>query len=215
MQNVPALKALDHLLLGAADLDAGIVWVERLTGVRPAIGGSHPGMGTHNALLSLGGRQYLEIIAPDPKQAQYTFFVDLRGFTEPRLVTWAALSTDIDRLATRAAGAGLRVSGPRDGSRLTPDGRRLQWRTLGITSNAGDAHAEPVPFLIQWSGGSVHPSQDSPAGCRMQSFVLHHPDPERVADVLRKLGLEADLRRSDGIRLTATLDTPKGVVELG
>jgi hypothetical protein len=215
MQNVPALKALDHLLLGAADLDAGISWVETLTGVRPAIGGSHPGMGTRNALLSLGGRQYLEVIAPDPKQTQYTFHVDVRGFTEPRLVTWAALSTDIDRLATRAAGAGLRVSGPRDGSRLTPDGRRLQWRTLGITSNAGDAHAEPVPFLIQWSAGSVHPSQDSPAGCRLQSFVLHHPDPERVADVLRTLGLEADVRRSDAVGLTATLDTPRGSVELG
>lgn len=211
----PAETAVDHLLLGVADLDQGIAWVEKLTGVKADIGGSHPGRGTRNALASLGGRRYLEIIAPDPRQTAYNFLVDLRKLREPGLITWAALTTDITATAKRAQEAGLKLFGPMDGSRARPDGKLLKWKTLVVQTDFGTQGVEPMPFFIEWVGDSPHPSQDSPRGCELRSFEMEHPEPAGVIDVLKKLGIDAKVRRAKVARLRATLKTPKGEVVLG
>jgi len=212
---VPASIAVDHLLLGAADLDRGIVWVEKLTGVKAVIGGSHPGVGTRNALISLSGRQYVEIIAPDPAQAAYNFPIDVRTLTEPRLITWAAATGDITATAKNAREAGYQIFGPRDGSRTRPDGKVLKWKTLGVLNKFGLQGVEPIPFFIQWAADSLHPSQDSPKGCDLQRFEIKHPEPANVTEMLRKLGIEATIKQAKNARLSATLRTPRGKVELG
>src|SRR5512132_1912237 len=112
----PAVSAVDHLLLGVSDLDRGIAWVEKATGVKAAVGGSHPGVGTRNALLSLGGRRYLEIIAPDPAQTAFNFRIDLRKLSEPRLITWAAAAKNVEALAKKAREVGLEIFGLQPGS---------------------------------------------------------------------------------------------------
>jgi hypothetical protein len=209
-----ATDAVDHLLLGAADLDRGIAWLERMTGVRAVIGGRHPGVGTHNALLSLGGRQYLEIIAPDPAQTTYSFPTDLRTLPESGLIAWAVGTTDINAVAKQAYEAGFRISGPSEGSRERLDGKVLKWKIVRVLDKLGQEGVEPVPFFIEWALDSVHPSQDSPQGCELQSFEIEHPDPPSVMGVLKRLGIETRVRQSRGVRLNATLRTPKGNVDL-
>ena len=103
---------IDHLVLAVPSLDAGIAHVEGLTGVAPVPGGAHPGVGTHNALLSLGAPTYLEVIAPDPDQPG----VARRGFgldeppSEPRLVAFAVGCADIDATVDRPARGRPRAS---------------------------------------------------------------------------------------------------------
>lgn len=211
---VPGVSAVDHLLLGVADLDRGIAWVEKATGVKAVVGGSHPGMGTRNALVSLGGRRYLEIIAPDPAQTAFNFRIDVRKLSEPRLVNWAAATADIEAVARKARAAGYQIFGPQPGSRARPDGKTLRWKTFGVMNDLGADGVEPIPFFIEWAADSVHPSQDSPKGCELVSFGIEHPNPARVRDLLAKFGMEATVNAGERVRLTAILRTAKGPVKL-
>jgi Glyoxalase-like domain len=210
----PAVTAVDHLLLGTSDLDRGIAWVQERTGLKPVVGGSHPGRGTRNALLSLGGRQYLEVIAPDPAQKTYSFQLDIRSLETPRLITWAAFAPDLDAVARTARAAGLQVFGPSDGSRVRPDGKVLKWRSMGIQSTFGDSTMEPVPFFIQWAQDSVHPAQDSPQGCELKSLEFAHPTPEALVRVFSALGIDGRVVPGRAPALRASITTRKGPLEL-
>lgn len=208
---IPAKAAVDHLIFGASDLDQAVAWFEKTTGVKPVIGGVHPGRGTRNALVSLGGRQYLEIIAPDPAQQVASLPYELKSLATPRMVHWAAVTNNIGLIAQKAH---LSVFNPRDGSRARPDGRVLKWRTLDIQNRMGEARCSPIPFFIEWAADSLHPSQDSPKGCELQSFEMEHPDPASVIEALKRLGIEAKVKQAGESKLIAILKTPRGKVEL-
>src|SRR5262245_35747472 len=214
MQGRNLRDAVDHLLLGARDLDEGIVWLERKTGVRAAIGGVHPGRGTRNALASLGRGQYLEVIAPDPAQTAFEFHIDIGLLAEPRLVTWAASADDVDSVAAAARTAGLAVAGPRDGSRRTPEGSTLRWRSVAVDAGLRSGSVEPVPFFIEWTAGARHPSLDAPAGLRLIGVAIRHRHPDRLRSALEACGIEAAVAAGEEAALSAELDTPKGRVVL-
>ncbi|MBM3791887.1 MAG: VOC family protein [Acidobacteria bacterium] len=207
-----SLAEVDHLMYGVSDLDRGMEHVERLSGIRPVIGGQHPGRGTRNALLSLGPRQYLEIIAPDPAQggAPEARAVLLRGLPGPRLLTWIAATRDIAAVEKGLVAAGFRSGGIAAGSRKRPDGKVLQWRSMACLDQGEDV----VPFFIEWGKDSTHPASDSPRGCELIGLRLAHPDPERVSRVLEAMGLGIRAGHGSEPRLLALIRTPRGVIEL-
>jgi hypothetical protein len=205
--------ALDHLLLGAADLPSGIAFIERLTGVPAAPGGSHPGAGTCNALLALGGRAYLEIIAPDPAQQEFGFPIDLRALAAPRLVTFALAVPDLAGVEALAR-AGGRLAVLRDGARVTADGRLLRWKTLRLDAGFAADGVDPFPFFIAWDSSSLHPSITSTPGCRLRSFHVEHPDPPRLQQEYTRFGIAVPVRPGSAVRLAASLDSPAGPVDL-
>jgi Glyoxalase-like domain len=202
---VPEL--LDHILLGCNDLQRGIDFVEQHTGVRAAFGGAHPGRGTRNALLSLGERRYLEIIAPDPGQPDAKDSLALlRKLSEPRIVGWAAHPGDLGSLAEKLRNAGVAFEGPIPGSRKRPDGRVLQWQTLTLKENPSWL----LPFFIEWSADSVHPSADAPAGCRLIRFEAVTPEPDKLAKTAALLLVDLPIAKGAKPQLRATLAGPKG-----
>jgi catechol 2,3-dioxygenase-like lactoylglutathione lyase family enzyme len=214
VDKVPTM--LDHLLLGCSDLDEGIAFVEKHTGVRPAKGGVHPGRGTRNALLALGPLHYLEVIAPDPAQTgilttRAELPAMLKQLPEPRLVDWAVHTSDIAGVAERCKKAGVAFHGPTPGSRARPDGKMLHWQTLNLDNDRSGL----LPFFIEWSAETVHPSVDAPAGCEVESFVLVSPESEKLAAEFQKLGISVDVTPGKTPHLHAKIVGPKGTLTLG
>ena len=205
-----AVSAVDHLLLGVSDLDYGMQFVEEKSGIKPVIGGVHPGRGTRNALLSLGDKHYLEIIAPDPAQKEYQSTFDVRALKEPALITWAASAANIDALAKTAQDSGFKVAGPAEGSRKKGDGTTLRWKAFRAETAIAAEPVDVIPFFIEWAADSIHPSQDSPKGCELESLVLEHPEPDRVKEALKKFGIDAATAAGKKAGLTATIRTPRG-----
>jgi Glyoxalase-like domain len=196
---------LDHILLGCTLLTSGIELVAKRTGVRAAFGGVHPGRGTRNALLSLGEKHYLEIIAPDPLQSGAPDHYGLAKLTEPRLVGWAAHPGDLNAFAIRLRNADLAFEGPTPGSRKRPDGRLLQWKTLDLHDNLDGL----LPFFIEWSADTVHPSADAPTGCRISGFGLVTYNDFEMQRLCKLLDLDVRIIHGSQPGLFAWISTPR------
>jgi len=206
-----AFARLDHLLLGIADLDRGITWMQEKTGVKATIGGTHPGLGTRNALISLGNLQYIEIISLDPMQKRLgPTATCVKDLTAPQLITWAASTWDIDALSQQAQAAGYEIEGPIPGQRMKPDGTILKWKTAKLITRLGDM----VPFFIEWGHGVTHPAEDCAAGCRLEVFEVEHPQADQVRKMFTVFGMKETITPSFRPRLKVILSTPKGRIEL-
>lgn len=200
---------LDHIMFAANDLHAGVKHVQDLSGISAAGGGSHPGGGTRNALLSFGDAQYLEIIAPDPAQTiKGTLGDELRMAERPFIRTWAAATTDFDPVVAAAAAAGYQHQIVAM-SRTRPDGIELAWRLLFVTHHP---FGLSLPFFIDWQE-SPHPADDAPAGCGLKKFTVSLPEPDALRTFCDAIGLEVQVE-TGGAGMQAIIDSPRGEITL-
>ncbi|WP_017556399.1 VOC family protein [Nocardiopsis baichengensis] len=203
---------LDHIVYAVPDLPAAVAAFTRLTGVEPGPGGSHPGWGTRNRLVGLGGGAYLELVGPDPAQippaGPRPFRVDT--LSAPGAVTWAVRRDGLPDHARRARSAGYDPGRVLAMSRRRPDGRLLRWR---LTDPRGAHPSGAVPFLIDW-GDAPHPASSGLPRVRLAGLRVQAPEPEAVVAPLHAVG--AGVRAEPGpAGLVVALDTPRGRVELG
>jgi hypothetical protein len=200
---------IDHLIYAAPDLTAAVADLEDRFGVRAQAGGSHTGLGTHNALLALGPRTYLEIIAPDRGQPAPSgprpFGLD--DLARAALVGWALACDDIDQAVAEAQSQGYDQGSVTDGQRVEPAGSMLRWRATD-----GDRPDDLVPFLIYW-GDTEHPARSAPPGLSLQALRIEHPDPASIRPALTALGAGIDVipvASAAVPALVATLSGPAG-----
>lgn len=206
------MPVLDHLLWGCPDLEAGMAVMEGLTGVKPAIGGSHPGYGTRNALMSLGRNVYLEILGPDPAQRGVSSprLDQVKGLSKPGLISFALRGSDLATVQARAKAAGLEPGTINARSRTTPEGGVVRWRGIAIT---GHELGAAFPFCIDWMD-TPHPSTQTPQGAQLLALSVSHPAAERLNDLYAACGFDLPRVIPGAFALNARLATPKGIVEL-
>ena len=206
------LTRLDHLVYATPDLSLGIEAVDKLLGVRATPGGQHPGLGTRNALVALGPSSYLEIIGPDPDQpkpaGRRRFGID--ELKAPRIVRWVAKGTELEKIRAAAAERDVKLGPVIPGSRRRPDGVLLSWQYTDPNTVVADGL---VPFFIDW-GTSPHPSATAARGASLVQVRGEHPDAERVQQLLDALGLDLRVQRGSSPAIVATIDSPRGRVEL-
>lgn len=212
---------LDHIVVAAQTLEAGRAWARETLGVEAADGGKHEGPATHNALLKLEGKRYLEIIAIDPDAGMPSFprwfGLDSAEVREriahgPRLVSWVVRCVgEADAISKLARTQNYTANVVRPASRsghhwrfaFTPDGARI----------AGGA----LPHLIQ-RDGDAHPCDRLPeSGISLTTLILRGPEPKHLIAILEGLRF-ADTRvqiaPSAASNLLAVLETPLGSVIL-
>jgi hypothetical protein len=188
---------VDHLVVTAASLEAGVAWCEQTLGVTPGPGGQHALFGTHNRLLNISTsvfeRAYLEIIAinpqaPAPARKRW-FDLDNPALQDslqqgPRLTHFVARSTMLDMHRWGLITVGHKPGDPVNASRETAHGL-LSWQIL-VREDGGLDCGGALPTLIQWQG--AHPTAHLPAsGVTLQTLRLHGV-PERARQVLRLRG---------------------------
>lgn len=194
-------------MFACADLNQGTEEIADLTGIMPALGGSHPGLGTRNALLSLGYDQYLEIIAPDPEQnltGTVGQLLSAHGGSGVR--GWAVATDNLEAIETLARAAGYGCNDIIDMDRTTPEGVYLAWQVRLLT---GDSL---LPFFIDWKN-SPHPAENTPQGCTLLDFCVRTDDPESMQQFADSIDLKTKMIRGER-ELTCVLASPKGELKL-
>jgi hypothetical protein len=208
------MTALDHIAVIAPDLATGVAWVRERLGVDMPAGGKHPEMGTHNYLIGLGPDVYLEVIATDPEAPRPPhrrwFGLDDRDAVERhwregrRLRGYVARCTDIAANTTAAPetfGRPMRVS---RGDR--------QW-LFAVRPDGELPMGGALPCLIDWGEHGTPASTMPDLGLRFRGLLVETPAADAVDAALNVIDMarKPDIRPSSEVRLTAIIETPRGV----
>ena len=198
--------ALDHLVLAAPTLDAGVAWIAARTGLAVGPGGTHPGAGTHNRLLRLGDC-YIEVIARNPADTPTRprwFGLDDPAWapdtaTTPRFVTWLLRTNDLD--------AALRLPGAQ-GHAVAASRGTLAWR-IGGTPDGRMPCDGAYPTFLQWPDGIGAVAQMPDSGAQLTDLRICHPHARRIDAALAPYLDEPRVRLVEGpLSLTPEIAGP-------
>lgn len=139
---------VDHFTFAAGPegLDACVERLQDQLGAPFRNGGYHPSFGTRNRILPLRDARYLEVVEvldhPAAEKAAYGQAVRARSDMGGGWLAWVVSVDDLAPFEARLDRQAV------DGARQFPDGRRLEWRQIGLRGLMADPQ---LPYFVQWT----------------------------------------------------------------
>lgn len=226
---------IDHLVVVAKTLELGVQWCEATLGITPGPGGVHEQYGTHNRLFKIATPAnplaYLEIIAINPAAKRPVNAPSRRWFDmddaalqaavaiEPHLVHFVANTDDIQAARTALKAQGI-DRGPAVQAKRHSRRGVLQWQ-ITVREDGQRLFNGALPSLIQWGRPDaaeplrLHPRNSLPrSGVTLQGLRVTHPTAAKLQAAFDAIGLAEVTVETGPANIIATLNTPKGFVEL-
>ena len=197
---------LDHLTVSGSSLEEATAYIENSLEVTLQKGGNHPEFGTHNNILVLTNRIYLEAIAIDPKATKPDMprWFDLDNFVgPPRLTNWVCRCNDINKVLKSLP---IKIGQTRSLSR-----GKLSWDMV-VPTNGKLPYQGAFPALIKWKT-TAHPANTAYTGaCSLLHLTITHPQASIIRELFEtSLDKDISIEESTDCKIYAEFKTPNGV----
>ena len=192
-----AMSNIDHIVIGAANLEKATKKVEGLLQTTFSTSGTHASMATHNRLARLQNSAYMEIIATDPSatfpksctREKRWFSLD-SGKTKRRLsrapqpLCWVVAVNNIEQTASNCGYEPGRVTEMSRGD--------FRWK-LTVPDSGELSENGVLPVLIEWPNAK-NPAEAMPkSDLILEQLSLFHPNPNSIERILSKLDISGPI----------------------
>lgn len=207
------LDKIDHIAYAVLDLEQACEKLEQRLGIRPVFGGYHRTQGTKNALLHLGGQIYLEILAIDHSNTaiQSARWMGIDLIKTPKVTRWAMQSYNIEAHCSSLRAFDNHLGNLQAGQRELSKGEMLRWQ---LSIPAASPVVDIIPFLIDWSNSSAHPTANLEQACELIKLELSHPQPDKIQPLFENLDLKMAIQKADKVSIRIHINSHKGIVIL-
>jgi hypothetical protein len=210
-----ALPTIDHIVIGAANLEKATKKVEGLIKTKFSTSGKHSLMATHNRLVRLQNSAYMEIIAIDPSASfpksctreKRWFSLDSnktkrRLSLAPQPLCWVVAVNNIEQTASNCGYEPGRITEMSRGD--------FRWK-LTVPDSGELSEGGVLPVLIEWPKGK-NPADVMPeSNLVLKQITLFHPSPNFIEHILSAMDISGPIKIKFGEpAIQFTFRTPNG-----
>lgn len=210
------MLALDHLIITAKDPEKAAKEFGAKHDIKVVEGGKHDNWGTYNYVSYFANDSYIEWIGMFDKELAavsdnpliiQTYNALSKG--EEGFIQFAVRTENMEAYIEHFRQSGVSYKGPFAGSRLRPDGSKLEWRMLFPESD------RTLPFILDWGENRNVPEDESLLNEKKIEEITLHTSYKNLFNGAFQLEAENDVIHLENSRLKFADDQHQSGFTLG